>query len=83
MIRSRMVLAVAVMLAAVENSQPVSPAIAEEVKTPYRVGFLAQPASCKPAWIRKNPVEQGEHRQAEGPRLHGDPGGCGLDAAGR
>ncbi len=55
MIRSRIVLAAAMMFAAVGDSQPVSEAIAQEVKTPYRVGFLAQPASCKPEWIRKIP----------------------------
>ena len=55
MIRSRMVLAVALMFAALANSHPASAAIAQEVKAPYRVGFLAQPASCKPEWLRKIP----------------------------
>jgi hypothetical protein len=27
--------------------------IAQETGAPYRVGFLSQPASCEPAWIRK------------------------------
>ncbi len=28
------------------------PAVAQGTDAPYRVGFLAQPASCEPAWLR-------------------------------
>ncbi len=42
-------------LAATGTTDPVSAQLASGPEVRYKVGFLAQPASCEPAWIRKIP----------------------------
>jgi hypothetical protein len=53
--RDRFVVAAAMAIAVAAGSQSVRGQMAPEVKVPYRVGFLGQPASCEAAWIRKVP----------------------------
>jgi hypothetical protein len=45
--------ATALAAVAMMASRLIRPAAGQETTAPYRVGFLAQPASCEPAWIRK------------------------------
>ncbi|MGO8745080.1 MAG: family 78 glycoside hydrolase catalytic domain, partial [Thermoguttaceae bacterium] len=46
-------------------------------------GILGSAGVLRASMDSQNRMESREHSQVEGSRLHGNPGGCGLDAAGR